>query len=396
LPDIIKLNRSVLETDCEKVRMLADEYLHDERIVLGESGISKEFELSEEERSFIKNHINGCEDCFDLIEAESKYLSEVKIAEYVPEISVAEFVVNKIIENQIIVDKPPKRRIFPVGLVSAAAVVIIMFALARSGPLSVFLKSDQNIGNINNSSSNSAISMDADHSAAEIAMFEDSIPPEPDYGNNGKAADSMADGGWGAAENNDIAVPENFTGEVPMGAYDSPEGEPEGAIAEKVAGETPVAPAPEIENGDMAMAPVPAAAPAPAMAPRLMPEESAIEESAMEEAAPMLAEIPGPVDESKFESMEDYISKYADFDIKKIYEIYFIGACGEDRDELRNNILKDIEVYKSDINANMFDIIEKRYKNICNNNLVDNNIVIGEILSKYQDGEYIAIIYWCN
>ena len=118
-------------SDCEKFISLADEYLHDE--------------LSEEEKDFIDKHLEKCEECAEYIEAERKYIKVVKTAEYIPESSVSLFVMEKIIENKMTVDKPAKKRLVPVGFISAAAVIIIMFvALRGGGAINLFMKTADN------------------------------------------------------------------------------------------------------------------------------------------------------------------------------------------------------------------------------------------------------------
>ena len=383
MPEKIKLNINNFENDCEKVRFLADEYLHGE--------------LSAEDKDFLDRHILDCLECFDFIAAEKIYFEEIKLAEYVPEISVAKSVMDKIIENKIIADKPPRRRIMPMGFISAAAVIIIMFALTRGGTLNIFMqKADRD--NINNI---------VENAAAEFAVNDDALFATfggmdfAEYNNYDDGENSNRDKAAGKMSETKEET-EELT-QMPY-MYKAEEEELQENIvaadefitaAEAIMAEAPAAaPAPFVESEDSGIADVPApaveeAVPAPAPAARL---PIAARTGGLGEDI----EIPETVKESKFESMDDYIIKYAELDINKIYEIYFIGACGLDRDELKSNILTDVEIFKSDINADMFDIIEKKYKDILNNNLIANNIVIGEILSKEQDGEYIAVIYWCN
>jgi len=352
--------------DCEKVRFMADEYLHD--VLLGFDGtdIPRKPELSEEDRDFIEKHMAECRECMELIEAESKYLEEVRLAEYIPEISVSGSVTDKIIENKMIIDKPPKRRKIPIGFISAAAVVAIMFLMSKGGPLSVLLRQEP-VRSANDS--------------AEIAEYA-----EYD-GENGESGmfqfGTLEDGIFNDA---DQAEPEAYA----LGAdfvlddnYDMGMGiEPE-------------------EN----LSPAPAAAPAPApravggdvddhseTAQNAQPMAESVMEIEAEE--PPAAEIPEAVNESGFESMEEYLILHSGLEISQFYEIYFlgIGAIGK-----KSDIFKNIAVYRVDPNeTKMFDIIDKRYKDTINKNLTENNIYVGEILSKYPDGDYIAVIYWSN
>jgi len=129
LPGKNKLNIHNNENnDCEKLKSLADEYLHDE--------------LSDEEKEFIENHIKECADCADFITSEKLYLDGIKLAEYEPGISISQSVMKRITENKTVIEKPKKRRFAPFGLISAAVVVLFMFIATRGGPLDIFMQSN--------------------------------------------------------------------------------------------------------------------------------------------------------------------------------------------------------------------------------------------------------------
>jgi hypothetical protein len=163
--DLPEENKNINIKDCEKIRELADEYLHAKLAELSEEieEIEKTEEISEEDASpavtqkshlaegaileeeinFIDMHIAECKDCAGFIEEESKYLAEIKLADYVPEISVSQSVMEKIIAEKLTVGEPPRsifgrRRFLPVGFMSAAAALIIMLAVARGGIVDIF------------------------------------------------------------------------------------------------------------------------------------------------------------------------------------------------------------------------------------------------------------------
>ena len=97
---------------CDRAGILADEYFHGE--------------LLPEDEKMIEGHIENCEKCASVFNNWRKYFEEVKLAEYTPEIDIAESVMDKIITGRIAVDKPAKRRFVPFGLIGAAAVVLVM------------------------------------------------------------------------------------------------------------------------------------------------------------------------------------------------------------------------------------------------------------------------------
>lgn len=181
----IPVKPNTYENDCEKVKSMADEYLHDELIVFGgleNSGDSRELELSEDDRGFIDGHLGACAGCLAFIESESIYFENMAQAGYEPEASVWEFVANKI-NGGVTVEKPKKRRIVPFGLISAAAVVLIMFAVYKGVP-GIFMKSSDMAQNV-------------ERSAAKDSRAEMLAAPEMDYGD---AKPETAEGGAGTGE----------------------------------------------------------------------------------------------------------------------------------------------------------------------------------------------------
>ena len=337
MPKILKLNIDDWESDCEKVKSLADEYLHDELILHGEPGISGKLELPEEDKDFIDRHIAGCRDCLDFIEAESRYLEEIKSAEYVPEISISQSVMDRIIENRLIVDKPPKRRIFPVGLVSAAAVVLIMFALTKTGALNLFMKYD-NTGSLKNAGPESANEMPADGDSWLAAL------PDDEARNKARRAmDGLVDYGEDAAD--------------------------------------------RAEENEEIIAAAPAAFAAEDIAPDEMPFATA-----PDFPLPMSPPAPRTNAETQNMSYENFMAMNKNLDFYKIYRLKNNDVAGKEED-----IFKDIEFSAMDPDGR-FDIIEKRYDEILNRNLLENNISAEEWLSEKSEGaetdnEYIGIIY---
>jgi hypothetical protein len=94
---------------------MADEYFHDE--------------LSPENKKMLEEHTKGCEKCAARFESERIYYNKIKSAEY--KINIAESVMDKIISGQMIVNKPAKKRFVPFGLISAAAIVLVLWAVSR-------------------------------------------------------------------------------------------------------------------------------------------------------------------------------------------------------------------------------------------------------------------------
>jgi len=245
---------------CEKAIFMADEYIRDE--------------LPEADAVQITCHIAECKGCSGYIEAERRYLRAVKLAGYEPETSVSQAVMSKIIDDVMIVDKPPRRRFVPVGFITAAAVVIIIAVASRGGPL-------------------------------DLAM-----PAAP--------------------ENENIAAP--------------------AALAFGEAADIDIA------------------------------EEDSPSELAAAEPAVRAFDFGG----GDSDEYDDYIVLNSGLDITQIYEIYLAGG---DRVEA----MKGIEVY---IARDSLDIIDKSHKAELDKYLYENGVV-GEIQDKYNDGEYIAVI-WNN
>jgi len=102
---------------CDNIKILADEYFHGE--------------LSPEDKNIVEAHIKSCANCAEFFESEKKYYKELKLAAHEPEISIAGAVMDKIINERIIVDKPAKKRFVPFGLISAAVIVLVMFIASR-------------------------------------------------------------------------------------------------------------------------------------------------------------------------------------------------------------------------------------------------------------------------
>ena len=337
MPEEIELNI------CEKVKSMADEYLHDE--------------LTEQEMAEISSHIEECKDCLDYIENEKKYFEEIKLAEYTPEISVSQYVMDKIIENVMTVDKPPKRRFVPVGLISAAAVVIMATVLSRSGPLNLFMQTNE--GGMANDMANIVAPESAAFGGALGYSYNFDVEDEEYYDD-----DSAEDFVRFAAR----AESDNFAAQVALEAFD--------------------AGIDDIEiSADESVLPLPS--------PRGLQIEMADEAGGGEEIpAPTREHIPPAVEVSVYESMEEYIKLNSGLEINQIYEIYFVD--GRERELNSMNSMNNIEAYAVDDAHGMFNIIDKGYKLILNENLIENNIAVGEILSKNPNGEYIAVIYWFN
>jgi len=125
--------------DCGKIKSLADEYLHNDP------------ELSDSDREIIDGHLEICADCAGFFAEEKKYLDGIKSAEYTPDKNISESVMNMIISGKTAADKPRRKIYVPFGLVSAAVIVLVMFAVSKGGLmniLNIFTKTS-NIANNN-------------------------------------------------------------------------------------------------------------------------------------------------------------------------------------------------------------------------------------------------------
>ena len=110
---------------CERIEILADEYFHGE--------------LSPEDKNMLESHIKSCEICAEFFENERRYFEEIKIAAHEPELDIAAAVMDKIIAGRITVNKPAKKRFVPFGLISAAAIVLVMLIASRD-TLNLFVR----------------------------------------------------------------------------------------------------------------------------------------------------------------------------------------------------------------------------------------------------------------
>lgn len=102
---------------CDQIELLTDEYFHGE--------------LSPEDKKVLEEHLKICEKCTEFFESEKIYFENIKSAEFVPETNIADSVMNIIISEQRTVDKPAKKRFVPFGLISAAAIVLVIFIASR-------------------------------------------------------------------------------------------------------------------------------------------------------------------------------------------------------------------------------------------------------------------------
>jgi hypothetical protein len=118
-----------ISENCVKITSLSDEYFHGE--------------LSPDEKNIADEHLKSCKTCAEFYENERKYFEEIKSAGFAPEIDVAKSVMDKIIAETITVSKPAKKRFIPFGFITAAALVIITFALSRTNVFRIF---DQSAG----------------------------------------------------------------------------------------------------------------------------------------------------------------------------------------------------------------------------------------------------------
>ena len=111
-------DENIITHDCEYVKSVVDEYLHDE--------------LSEADKKAVDGHILECDECREFYAEEKSLTDIIKSSEDIdidmPEISFSERVMEKIITERITIEKPPrKRRPIPFGLISAAVVVLMIF-----------------------------------------------------------------------------------------------------------------------------------------------------------------------------------------------------------------------------------------------------------------------------
>lgn len=321
----LNLNTDDIKKDCEKVILLADEYLHDELLGLDLPEISREPELSEEDRSFIQKHISECKECFDYIETERKNLEAIRLAEYIPEISVSQSVMDRIIDNVMTVEKPPKRRFVPVGFISAAAVVIIIALSSRGSPID-FFKDIFGQSNEKSDTTTPETAMDGGGALGGEEIFASPVIP----------------GGFG----DEI----NESGDTAMG-FEAANGSIES----------------DDDNDDIPV-------------PGLMKVNDPPEET--DETTVSTKEDP--------QSMEEYVSARSDIEISEFYEFYYIDST---LTEIAD-ITTDIEIYWDNELNDTFYVIEKKYKDILDKNLTENNIAVYETVSQYQDGKYIAVLFW--
>ncbi|MCL2772460.1 MAG: zf-HC2 domain-containing protein [Oscillospiraceae bacterium] len=123
--------------DCDRIKSLADEYLHSDP------------ELSDSDRKIIEEHLQTCAECLEFFAEEKKYLDEIKAAEYTPDIDISKAVMQTIISNSISIaaDKPRKKIYVPFGLVAAAVIVLVMFAASKGGLMNIFTKTVNNANN---------------------------------------------------------------------------------------------------------------------------------------------------------------------------------------------------------------------------------------------------------
>lgn len=338
----LKLNINDFENDCEKVKFTADEYLHGE--------------LSETENDFIEKHISECKDCFDFIETEKKYLDEIKFAEYIPEISVAKSVMDKIIENRMIIDRPPKKRFVPVGFIAAAAVIILMFAVSRGGALNMFMKSskEKSANNLENAV------FDAQIINGTAANFDNS------FVTYGEVQDDMDEDELELVEEK----MEIFAAD--SGADNMDLGEPEAAAYSLT---------------EAAVFAVEEAAPAPAPeAPAAGDKVSSATDSHAESGK--IAMIPTEENLSPAITIDEFFAANTDTGFDQILWINYADISG-----IKSEIFKDIEIYRIDPDGR-FDIIEKKYGDLLLENLLKNNIIMEESPVLAGIAEYIGIIYY--
>ena len=103
------------ELVCDKMEQMADEYFHGE--------------LSPEDMREVDRHVKSCEKCAVYFENERRYCEAVRLAAYDADIAGA--VMDRIIDGRLIVDAPAKKRYIPFGLISAAAIVLVMLVMSR-------------------------------------------------------------------------------------------------------------------------------------------------------------------------------------------------------------------------------------------------------------------------
>ena len=336
----LKLIINDFENDCEKFRFMADEYLHDE--------------LSVEDKDFIEKHINECKDCFDFIDEEKKYLEEIKLAEYIPEISVSQFVMNKITEDKIIINKPQRKRFIPVGFITAAAVILIIFIASRGRLLNIFMKSSQDNGA--NDSAYAEFNLNN-----ENIIYDEYILIEGNSDGGGNYGDIVDEAAEADIEMSaaDFVRARSFDDNKAAGVMDSPE--------------------PEMgkDDSEELIAPVPAAF---AIA-EAIPEA---EEEIYDPYSPTLENGLTPLI-----TIEEFLDINPDLTFVLIYY----------PTERNRDFLNDIDIYSTD-EFGRFDIIEKKYQEKLIENFIGDDLTIYVTGTKgiydqiIDSGEYIAIIYF--
>ena len=100
--------------DCEYIKSVTDEYFHGE--------------LTEDDKKAVDSHLLECSGCTMFYYEEKKLTDIIKSSEYIPEISFSNLVMEKIINEKITIQKPRRKRPIPFGLISAAVIVLLIFA----------------------------------------------------------------------------------------------------------------------------------------------------------------------------------------------------------------------------------------------------------------------------
>lgn len=191
--------------DCEYIRSLVDEYLHDE--------------LSEDVKNAVDSHLleckNGCKAFYD---EEKDLTAIIKTSGYIVEPDFSVGIIEKIINEKITIQKPARKRPIPFGLISAAVIVLIMF-IANPNMLNKDINTAKNssrdIGN------EMKMQMEAD---AETEMeINDSVIVLPDTQMFSAYYSDLDEDNEDTEDAGEVYLADTFQGEVGDAVVETPE-----------------------------------------------------------------------------------------------------------------------------------------------------------------------------
>ena len=145
--------------NCEYVKSVSDEYLHGE--------------LSEDDKKAIDSHLLECNECTVFYNDEKNLLDIIKSSEYIPDVSFKNLVMDKIIDEKIVIQKRSGKRPAPFGLISAAVIILIVF-LANPN---MFDRVDNASAQLNESADMRIYGGFDDEDSDDLSYYSDSLQP---------------------------------------------------------------------------------------------------------------------------------------------------------------------------------------------------------------------------